>query len=73
MRTPLIVILPPDFDLLPGVGQTEEPVLIQALVAKACIEAFHIGILDRLAWLDEVPVYVVLSPLLDRLADGVIV
>ncbi len=61
---------PPDFDLLPGVGQAEEPVLMQALVAKACIEAFHIGILDRLAGLDEVPVYVVLvSPLLDRLAD----
>src|SRR5277367_1090457 len=48
----LIVVLAPSLDLAPGVGQVLEPVRIQALVAKAAIEAFDETVLRRLAWLN---------------------
>jgi hypothetical protein len=47
-----VIGLPPPNDLA-GVGEGPEPVLIQALVAQAPVEAFAVGILDRLAGVDE--------------------
>src|SRR6185437_10757125 len=36
-----------------GVGEAEEPALVETLVAEAPVEAFDIAVLRRLAWLDE--------------------
>jgi hypothetical protein len=47
-----VIDLPPPPDLA-GVGGSPEPVLIQALVAQAPVEAFAVGIVDRLAEVDE--------------------
>src|SRR5947209_137620 len=53
-------------DLLPGVGQITEPVLVQALITKAPIEALHVAVLHRSPWLDGVPMQALLvSPLID--------
>jgi hypothetical protein len=53
VRTLLVVILPPGFDLPSCVPQTGEPVRIQAFVAQAAVEAIHVGILHRLARLNK--------------------
>ncbi len=49
VRAGAIVVNPPGFDDPPGVGQAEEPVLVQALVPEAAVETLDPGILDRLA------------------------
>ena len=48
-----VVILSPCINDLPGFLQRPEPVLIQTAVPELAIEAFHKGILGRLAMLDE--------------------
>ena len=53
MRTLLIVIDPPGFDLSSCITQTGKPVRIQTFIAQSPVEAFYIGILHRLARLDE--------------------
>jgi len=40
VRTELVVILPPGFDQLPGFGEPEEKMFIEALVAKFAVEAY---------------------------------
>jgi hypothetical protein len=49
----LVVILPPSFDLSPRITQTGEPVRVQTFIPQPAIEAFCVGVLYRLAWLDE--------------------
>src|SRR5207249_9624875 len=53
MRSLLSVILPPGFDLASRVVETGEPVSVQAFIPQPTIEAFHVGILHRLARLNE--------------------
>jgi hypothetical protein len=53
MRTVLVVILPPGFDLSSCVTQTGKPVRIQAFIAQSTVEALYVGVLYRLAGLDE--------------------
>src|ERR1700730_17903815 len=48
-----VVILPPSFDLSSRVTQTGEPVRVQAFIAQATVEALYVGILHRLAGLNE--------------------
>src|ERR1700722_9267019 len=52
MRSALIVVLAPSLDLAPRVGQVLKPVRVQALVAKAAVEAFDETVLRRLAGLN---------------------
>lgn len=54
MRTALVVVPPPRLDLVPRVGQRQEPVRVQALVAQAAVERLDQGIVDRLARSGEV-------------------
>jgi hypothetical protein len=54
VRPALIVVAAPRFDLGPSVGQRQEPVRIQTLVARATIERFYKGIVGRLARAAEV-------------------
>ncbi len=48
-----IVVEPPSLDDPTGVIEIEEPVLVEALVAKAAVEGLNEGVLARLAGLDE--------------------
>jgi hypothetical protein len=52
MRSALIVVFAPGFNLAPRVGQVLKPVCIQTLVAKAAVEAFDETVLRRLAGLN---------------------
>ena len=54
MRSALIIVPSPGLDLGTGIGQRQEPVGVQALVAQATIERFHEGIVGWLAWPAEV-------------------
>ncbi len=64
-----IVVGDPFGDLGSHVVEAEEQRLVQELVAHSAIEAFHEGVLDRLAGRDEVPVDgVVLAPGQHRIA-----
>lgn len=49
-----IVVHAPGLDDLARVRQAEEPVLVQALVAESAVETLDVGILIRLARVDEV-------------------
>ena len=51
--TALVVVPPPRLDLAPRVGQRQEPVRVQALVAQAAVEALDVGVLVGLARLDQ--------------------
>lgn len=54
MRTFLIIEAPPQLDLAPSVVQRQEPVFIQALLAKAAIEALDHGVIRRCPTAGEV-------------------
>lgn len=56
MRSDLIVVPPPAFDLVSGVVDIAPPVLIEALVADLAVEAFDISILVRFTRLDKLMV-----------------
>ena len=53
MRTLLVVILSPLFDFSARVVQTGEPIGIQTFIPQSAVKAFYVGILHRLAWLNE--------------------
>lgn len=47
-----VVIESPSFDLTSRITQTREPVGVQALVWQSAVEAFRVGILQRLSGLN---------------------
>ena len=53
VRALLVVVLTPVFDQGAGFRQHREPVLIEAFVANLAVEALDVGVLHRLAGLDE--------------------
>src|SRR5215469_17578927 len=53
MRTLLVVILSPGFDLSSCVTQTGKPIRVQTFIAQSPVEALYIGILHGLARLNE--------------------
>jgi hypothetical protein len=55
VRTVAVVVGNPHRNLRPGVVKIEEQGLVEQFIAHATVEALE-GILDRLAWRDEVPV-----------------
>ena len=65
-----IVVHAPGLDDLTRVSQAEEPVLVQALVAESAVETLDVGILIRLARVDEVqPDAAGVGPRIERPAD----
>ena len=48
-------------DVEPGIGQRQEPVLVQALIPEPPVEAFDGGVLDGLTRLDELQGHVVIG------------
>ena len=67
---PMLVVVPaPGGDQDTSLGQTRKPVVIQALVPEAPVEAFDECILRGFAGLDELELDAMLtSPLVERLA-----
>ena len=54
MGSHFVVLCTPFFNLFAGVVQIEEPMLAEALEPDRGVEAFHVGIVGRLAWAAEV-------------------
>ena len=55
MRTVVVVVMMPELELAPGVGERKENLHIQGLIAKPAVEGLNRGVLDRLSWPDENP------------------
>src|SRR5579864_3615923 len=53
MRSLGVVLNAPRFDDAACVGETDEPVLVQALVAEFTVEAFDVRVLVGFAWANE--------------------
>ena len=65
-----IVVHAPGLDDLARVRQAEEPVLVQALVAEPAVETLDVGMLIRLARVNEVqPNAAGVGPRIERPAD----
>ena len=60
VRTDGIVVVPPRLHNVTGCGQAREPVLVETLVPKAPVEALDVGVLHRLARINEVQTHPVL-------------
>src|SRR5437667_11139776 len=70
MRPLGVVLLPPGLDLLLGLGQRGEVMLVQALVPQLAIEALDETVLDRMPGPDEVEADALRTrPLIERQAD----
>jgi hypothetical protein len=54
VRSHIVVVLTPKFDLCPGVVKVQEPMLVQAFKANAGVEAFYEGIVHGFARSAEV-------------------
>ena len=69
MRPKCVVVPPPVFNQKARLSQRAEEMLVRAFVPKPADEAFHKGILRRLAWRDVMPVDPgFLPPLENRMA-----
>src|SRR5712671_5929633 len=61
---------PPRLDLALRVGQRQEPVRVEAFVAKTAIERLHKGVVGRLAGPAEIKRHAIMvSPAVERLGD----
>ena len=70
MRSDFVIIPTPVLDGVPGMFQTYKPIDVQAFIPQPAIEAFNEGVLDRLAWANEVQFDASLvSPLIQRLTS----
>lgn len=63
MGPDMVLVLPPDFQLLAGMGDAGEDRLVQKLIRQARFETFVEPVLLWLAWRDVVPLEIaLLSP-----------
>ncbi len=70
VRAETIVVEAPRLDGVPGLGQAKESVFVEALVAEPSVEALDVGILVRLAGLDEVQLNALgIRPTVERAPD----
>lgn len=53
MWSSLVVIHAPLFTHTPGFCKTDEPVLTQTFIAELPVKTFNVGVLHRLAWINE--------------------
>jgi hypothetical protein len=53
MRSQIVVVLTPKFDLCPGVVKIQEPMLVQTLKPHTGVEAFDEGIVSRVILADS--------------------
>ena len=65
----MVVVAPPEVQLPTSVGQVEEHLDVQALVAQLAVEALDVAVLHRPPWADEVQMHTVpIRPVIQRLA-----
>src|ERR1041384_1387650 len=70
MRSDLVVVLPPELDLLLRVSKIRKPILIKTFISKSAIEALDMAVLGRLRRADKMQRDPVLkSPAVERLRD----
>jgi len=61
----VVVVVEPECQLPAGIGQAEEYLHVQALIAQSSVEALDVAVLDRPPWPDEVQMYSVqISPVI---------
>jgi hypothetical protein len=53
VRPDLVVVLPPDGDRLPGLGQRLEPMLVQAFVPELAVETLDVAVLHGATRLNQ--------------------
>ena len=53
VRSNLVVVTPPVGDDVAGLGERDEPMLVEALVAELAVEAFDVAVLRRAARFDQ--------------------
>ena len=53
MRSFVVVICPPFFDALPGIGHRDKPGSVQALGTKPPVEVFAVAVFPGTAWLNQ--------------------
>jgi hypothetical protein len=68
---PLVVIIKPMiFSDSTGMSYAHEPVQIQAFIPELAVEAFHIGVIDRLPRANEMKLYpALICPCIQSVAD----
>src|SRR5690349_1268190 len=54
MGSSLMVVLAPGLYDPAGIREAQEPVFIEAFIPKSPVKALAVGVLDWLAWVDEV-------------------
>ena len=52
-----IVVVPPRFELLPGIVERRELVDVQALIAQASVKRFYVAVFSRLSWPNEMELH----------------
>ena len=71
MRAGGVVVPPELLNLESGIGEVEEPVGGETLVAEPAVEAFDVGVLDRLARTNELELdAVTIGPDVERPRDA---
>lgn len=70
MRTPLVIVLAPDFDFASRILKRQEPTRVEAFLAKASVEGFILHVGGRLAWTRDVNFHAILvRPFVERLRN----
>src|SRR5438552_3203515 len=67
VRAALIIVEPPDFNEVLGLGERAELVHVQTLVSQSAIKGFNTGILHGFAWSNEVELHAPpIGPIFER-------
>jgi len=67
VRAALILVEPPGFDEVLGLGERGELVHVHTLVSQAAVKGFNTGILHGFAWPNAVELHAsVIGPILER-------
>ena len=55
MRSQVTIVVTPGFDGFLPIGQAQEHVLVESLVAQPAVKSFDESVPHRLAWFDVMP------------------
>ena len=67
MRAALIIVEPPDFNEVLGLGERAELVHVQTLVSQSSVKRFNEGVLHRFARPNEVELHAsAIGPIFER-------
>ena len=63
----IVVVVAPESQRAAGIGQAVEDLFVEAFIPRTAVEAFNVAVLLRLAWVDVMPLdLVVVRPFQDR-------